>query len=117
MAYIESYVLPVETARLADYVRIAQESALIWRDLGALSVIEATAENAPIGELTSFPRAVLAKPDETIVVAYVTFQDRAHRDEVMAKMEQDSRMLTLFSSAPVDGKRMIWGGFDVVVSA
>ena len=117
MAYIESYVLPVETARMADYVKIARDSAVIWRELGALSVIEAKADNAPFGEVTSFPRAVQITPHETVVVSYISFRDRAHRDAVMAKMEQDPRMIALFQAAPVDGKRMIWGGFEVVVSA
>lgn len=115
MAYIESYVLPVVTARIADYIAIAEESALIWRELGALSVMEARAVDAPVGEVTSFPRSVALTPEETVFVAYVTFRDRAHRDAVMARMEAHPRMMELFNTAPVDGKRMIWGGFEVVV--
>ena len=116
MAYVEAYILAVETARIDDYIRIAAESALIWRALGALSVVEARAENAPMGEVTSFPRAVALTADETVFVAYISFRDRAHRDEVVAKMEKDSRMMDLFKDAPVDGRRMIWGGFEVVVA-
>jgi uncharacterized protein YbaA (DUF1428 family) len=115
MAYVESYIVPVLTARFDDYHQIAAESAAIWRKLGAISVMEARAENAPYGNLTSFPRAVMATEAETVVVAYVTFRDRAHRDAVMAKMEVDATMMALFEKAPVDGKRMIWGGFEVFV--
>ena len=117
MAYVESYVVPVLTARIDDYIRIATDSARIWLELGALSVMEARADNAPQGDLTSFPRSVALTDDETVFVSYITFHDRAHRDAVMAKMEDDPRMMELFSTAPVDGKRMIWGGFEVVVAA
>jgi uncharacterized protein YbaA (DUF1428 family) len=115
MAYVESYVLPVETSRLDDYRKIAIESADIWLRLGALSVMEATGVDTPMGSVTSFPRAVQLTPDETVVVAYLTFRDRAHRDEVMKKMEADPQMIALFETAPVDGKRMIWGGFTAFV--
>ena len=30
-------------------------------------------------------------------------------------MEADPRMIALFETAPVDGKRMIWGGFSSIV--
>ena len=116
MAYVQSYVLPVPTAQFDAYHKIAADSAVIWLELGALSVMEARAENATVGKLTSFPRSVLATEDETVVVAYITFRDRAHRDAVMAKMESDPRMLALFSNAPIDGKRMIWGGFETFVN-
>lgn len=115
MAYVESYILPVETSRLDDYRRVAIESADIWLSLGALSVMEATGVDTPFGSVTSFPRSVQLTPDETVVVSYLTFRDRAHRDEVMKKMEADPRMIALFETAPVDGKRMIWGGFSSIV--
>ncbi len=115
MAYVESYIMPVETSRLEDYRKIALESADIWLKLGALSVMEAVGADTPLGSTTSFPRSVQLTPDETVVVSYLTFRDRAHRDEVMKKMEGDARMVELFENAPVDGKRMIWGGFTSFV--
>ena len=115
MAYVESYILPVETSRLDDYRKIAVESADIWLQLGALSVMEATGIDTPHGSVTSFPRSVQLTPDETVVVSYLTFRDRAPRDKVMKKMEADPRMIELFETAPVDGKRLIWGGFDAFV--
>jgi len=116
MSYIESYILPVPTARLEDYMAMARASAAIWLRLGALSVMEARAENAPVGTLTSFPRAVQMDDDETVVVAYVRIRDRAHRDAVITAAEADAEMMAMFSTMPVDGKRMIWGGFEVIVN-
>ncbi len=115
MPYVESYILPVVAARLEEYRQIADDSAKVWLELGALSVMEAKAYDTPYGTSTSFPRAVTLQEGEIVVVAYLTFRDRAHRDEVIAKMESDPRMETLFSKAPVDGKRMIWGGFETIV--
>jgi len=116
MGYVESYILPVKAADLAAYAEIAAQSAAIWRRLGALTVMEATADKVPHGEVTSFPRSVLAEPDEVVVIANLTFRDREHRDAVMAAMFADAEMLALMERAPVDGRRMIWGGFDIIVN-
>jgi uncharacterized protein YbaA (DUF1428 family) len=115
MSYIEFYVLPVTAARIDDYRRIAIESATLWRKHGALSVLEALADDAPVGEITSFPRSVQLKDDEVLVCAYITYRDRAHRDDVQSRVMADKRMEQLFQDMPVDGQRMIWGGFSTIV--
>jgi uncharacterized protein YbaA (DUF1428 family) len=117
MAFIDSYIVPVLTARKDEYIRIARDAAEVWKDLGALSVMEAEARDAPVGEVTSFPRSVALTGEETVFISYVTFRDKAHRDEVMSRMETDPRFEEMMRGAPVDGRRMIWGGFEVVVAA
>ncbi len=116
MSYVEGYVVPVETGRMAEYEKIAAASAKVWKELGALSVVEAKADNAPVGELTSFPRSVMLRGDETVIFSYITFRDRAHRDQVMDAAMKDARMMEMMKDAPVDGKRMIWGGFTSFVA-
>jgi uncharacterized protein YbaA (DUF1428 family) len=116
MSYLEFYILPVSAARIDDYCKIAAESAALWLQHGALSVVEAVADDAPIGEVTSFPRSVVLAADEVVVCAYITYRDRAHRDEVQARVMADATMERLFQEAPVDGKRMIWGGFKTIVN-
>ena len=116
MAYVEGYVVPVPKDKLASYVEMATRMAALWRGHGALSVIEAKADDAPVGKLTSFPRSVMATEDETVIFSYITYRDRAHRDAVNAAVFADPRMAAMMD-IPVDGKRMIWGGFEVVVSA
>jgi uncharacterized protein YbaA (DUF1428 family) len=115
MSYIEFYVLPVHAARIDDYRKIAIESAGLWLQHGALSVVEAVADDAPVGEFTSFPRSVQLTEDEVVVCAYITYRDRAHRDDVQSSVMADARMEQLFQDMPVDGKRMIWGGFTTIV--
>ncbi len=117
MAYIDYYILPVQADKIDDYRKIATESAALWLHHGALSVTEAVADDAPMGEVTSFPRSVQMTPDEVVVCAHITYRDRAHRDGVMARVMADGKMEEIMQSVPVDGKRMIWGGFTVIVAA
>lgn len=117
MAYVEGYLVPVKTARMDDYRAMATKAAAIWRDLGVLSVVEAKADNAPVGEVTSFPRAVHLLPDETVVFSYMTFRDRAHRDQVMDVAMKNETLMSMMDNAVSDGRRLVWGGFEVMVSA
>ena len=117
MNYVEGYLMPVKTAQMEHYRVMATKMAAIWRRLGALSVVEARADHAPMGEVTSFPRAVLLEPDETVVFSYITYHDRAHRDAVVAAAMQDPVMAEAMQDLDIDGRRMVWGGFEVIVAA
>lgn len=115
--YVDGFVMPVEANRLDEYRRIAKESAPMWKDFGAVAIGETLADDAPVGELTSFPRSVQAKDGETVGFGYVIYESREHRDAVNAKMMADKRFEELMRSIPVDGKRMIFGGFRTIVHA
>ena len=69
------------------------------------------------GERTSFPRSVKLKRGETVVFSWIIFKSRAHRDRVNAKVMKDPRMADMMDpkAMPFDTKRMIYGGFKVVV--
>lgn len=73
----------------------------------------------PYGKRTSFPRAVKLKHGETVVFSWIVYKSRASRDSVMAKVMKDKRLAAMMSgkSMPFDGKRMIFGGFKVMVSS
>lgn len=113
--YLESFVLPVPKEHQANSIKGATEMAAIWIELGALSVTEAQADDVPIGEVTSFLRSVQTKPDETAVVAFETFRDHAHRDAVNTAVHAAPCVANVMTLNHVDERRMIWGGFDVVV--
>ena len=115
MSYVDGYVLAVPKDRLDDYKKMAEEGRDCWMKHGSLSYVEALADDVPYGELTSFPRAVQAKDDEVVIFSFATYRDRAHRDEVMAKVMEDMKMNP--EDMPFDGKRMIWGGFKAFVQA
>jgi uncharacterized protein YbaA (DUF1428 family) len=110
--YTDVFVIPVPRSKLAEYKELASLSARVWQDHGAISYAEFEADDAPVGKLTSFPRSVDLKPDETLIVAVIGYRSRAERDEINAKAMQDPRM-TAFDpkNMPLDGKRMFWGGF------
>ena len=116
MTYVDGFVVPVSKGKIEQYRDHAKKAADIWMEHGALSVVESLADNAPMGEITSFPRSVLMTDTETVVFSYITYRDRAHRDEVMKNVMADPRMAGGMETMPFDGKRMIWGGFDVIVS-
>ena len=117
MAYIDAYIIPVARARLETYVTSAKEMAALWIEHGALRVTESLGDDVPLGTLTSFPRSVMATDDEAVFLSHVSYRDRAHRDQVNAAVMLDKRMGAIMAQGDIDGKRMIWGGFEVVVSA
>ena len=91
----------------------------VWREHGALDYRECVAEDVKVGKLTSFPRSVKMKPNETVVFSWITYKSRAHREKVNAKVMKDPRFASMMDAKamPFDGKRMIYGGFDVFVTA
>lgn len=117
VGYVEGFVLPVEAAKLDLFRQLVRDSASIWTDMGALSICEGVADDAPVGELTSFPRSVQMKEDETVAFAYVTYETREQREAVMAKIMADERVQKMMEPMPVDGQRMIFGGFRTIVQS
>jgi uncharacterized protein YbaA (DUF1428 family) len=115
MAHVETYVMPVPKAQLDDYFTLVREMAPLWKEFGVASMTEFRPLDVPMGKLTSFPQAVMATEDETVVMGMMTFRDKAHRDSVMDVGMADERMQALFQKMPVDGKRMIWGSFTTEV--
>lgn len=117
MTYYETFVAPVPRDKLDAYFALAAKMAPMWTALGALSVVETRPENAPMGKQTSFPQAVQCGTDEVPVFGFMTFRDRAHRDAVMEQAMADPDMGALMMQAPLDGKRMIFGGFAAEIEA
>jgi uncharacterized protein YbaA (DUF1428 family) len=117
--YVDGFVIPLPKKNLEAYRRIAEECAEIWREHGALEVRECIAEDVKVGKLTSFPRSVQRKPSETVVFSWIVFKSRADRDRINAKVMKDPRMAKMMQEekVPFDGKRMIYGGFEVLVEA
>ena len=113
--YVDGFVIAVPKDRLDDYERIAREAAEVWREYGALQVLECVADDVPHGELTSFRRAVQATDDETVIFSWIAYESREARDEVNAKVMEDPRIKASMGDMPFDTSRMIWGGFRTLV--
>ena len=117
MAYIDSFVAPVPTANRQKYIEHAAAVAPLFREYGALSYTECWGDDVPPGESTSFPRAVDCGADETVCIGWAVWPSREVRDEAMEKMRDDERMSPANYPLPVDGRRLIFGGFEVIVEA
>jgi uncharacterized protein YbaA (DUF1428 family) len=115
MPYVDGFLLAVPKDKIEAYKTIATLAGEVWMEHGALSYVECLADDVPYGELTSFPRAVMAKDDEVVVFAWITYASRAARDEIMQKVMADPRLTPGMQDMPFDGKRMIFGGFQSVV--
>ncbi len=116
MKYVDGFVAAVPTANREAYRQHAEIAAAVFKDQGALSVVECWGDDVPDGELTSFPLAVKREPDETVVFAWITWPSKAVRDAGMAKVMADPRMDSKRNPMPFDGKRLIYGGFDVLLN-
>jgi uncharacterized protein YbaA (DUF1428 family) len=118
MLYVDGYVLPVPKKKLETYRRIAAKAGKVWRDNGALEYRECAGDDLRVKWGVSFPRRFKAKPGETVVFAWIVFKSRAHRDRVNAKVMKDPRMAPMMDKPmPFDIKRMVYGGFKVLVDA
>jgi uncharacterized protein YbaA (DUF1428 family) len=115
--YVDSFVMPVPKAKLAEYRRFARKYDALWIKHGALEVHECVADDVKPGKVTSFPQAVKLKPGEVVAFSWVVYSSRRHRDAVNKKVMADPMMANVDpKSMPFDGQRMFWGGFKEVIS-
>jgi uncharacterized protein YbaA (DUF1428 family) len=119
MAYVDGFVVPVPKKALPAYRRMASKAGKVWREHGALEFRESVADDVKVGKWTSFPRSVKLKKGETVMFSWIVYKSRAHRDRVMAKVMKDKRLADMMNAKdmPFDAKRMIFGGFKIIVEA
>jgi uncharacterized protein YbaA (DUF1428 family) len=117
MAYIDGFVLAVPIANREAYIKHAEAAAAVFKEHGALKLVECWEDDVPEGKLTSFPMAVKRQEGEAIVFAWIAWPSRQVRDEGMKAVMADPRLNPEDNPMPFDGKRMIFGGFEIVVDA
>ncbi len=118
MKYVDGYVLPVPKNKVSAYRRMALQGKKIWQKHGALEYYECVGDDLDSKwAMVKFPKALKAKPGETIVFSFIVFRSRAHRDRVNAKVMNDPMMKQSAESMPFDMKRMAYGGFKVIVGS
>jgi uncharacterized protein YbaA (DUF1428 family) len=116
MNYVDGFVVPVPKKNLDAYRALAKKAGKIWMEHGALAYMECIGDDVPRGKVTSFPRSVQLRPNETVVFSWIVYKSRAHRDRVNKKAMADPRLQPTDPKAmPFDGKRMIMGGFKTIV--
>jgi uncharacterized protein YbaA (DUF1428 family) len=119
MPYVDGFVLPVPRKHLETYRRVARRAGRVWRDHGALEYRECVGDDLNVKKVVQFPKSVRARKGETVVLAWIVFKSRAHRDRVNARVMKDPRIAKMMEpkSMPFDHKRMVYGGFKVLVEA
>ncbi|MCH9828914.1 MAG: DUF1428 domain-containing protein [Gammaproteobacteria bacterium] len=117
MSYVDGFVIPLPADKIDEYRRIATLAGRVWRDHGALDYVECVADDVKPGEFTSFPQSVKLEADEIVVFSWIRYESREHRDQVNEAVMKDPRLAEMMNpeAMPFDGKRMIFGGFKVLV--
>ena len=117
MRYVDGFVIPVPKKNVQAYRRLALKAGKIWREYGALEFRECVGDDLAVKGMVPFSRRMKLKPGETVVFSWIVFKSRAHRDRVNAKVMKDPRLDMDPKSMPFDVKRMLYGGFKVLVYA
>lgn len=119
MTYVDGFVLAVPSANKQEFIDHARSTDSVFKELGAIRILECWGDDVPDGKLTDFRRAVQAKEDETVVFSWIEWPDKATRDAAMGRMDEimksDDRMNLEKKPMPFDGKRLIYGGFAPLV--
>ena len=115
--YVDGYVLPIPKKNVEDYRRISRRAGAIWREHGALEYRECAGDDLNIKGMVSFPRAFKGKAGETVIFSWIVYKSRAQRDRVNKKVLKDPRIANMMKNKamPFDVKRMVYGGFKVIV--
>ena len=117
LTYIDGFVAAGPTANRETYRKHAESAAAVFKEHGALKVVECWGDDVPEGKLTSFPMAVKRQHDEAVVFSWVVWPSRQARDDGMKAVMADPRLQPDTNPMPFDGKRLIYGGFEVIVDA
>lgn len=119
MRYVDGFVLPVPKKNVKAYRRMARMAGKIWRKHGALEYRECVGDDLNVKIGAPFPRTVKVKPGETVVFSWIAYKSRGHRDRVNAKVMKDPHIKDMCNpkDMPFDVKRMVYGGFKILVEA
>ncbi|HEX2198789.1 MAG TPA: DUF1428 domain-containing protein [Burkholderiales bacterium] len=117
MAYVDGFLLAVPKKNLQKYRNIARKAGEVWRDHGALEYRECVADDVKPGKLTSFPQSVKLKKNEAVWFSWIVYKSKADRKRILKKVMADKRLADMMDpkAMPFDMKRMIYGGFRVMV--
>ena len=117
MSYVDGFVLVVPKKKLPAYVKLARKASRVWREHGTLDYRECVGDDLEVKMGLPFPKLAKARAGETVIFSWISYESRAHRDKVNAKVMADKRLQKMPKVVPFDIKRMTYGGFTTLVSA
>lgn len=114
--YADGFVIPMPKKNLKDYRAMSKKAGKVWKEHGALEYCECVGDDLNVKFGMPFPKLVKPKTGEVIVFSWIVYKSRAHRDRVNAKVMKDPRLQPeAIKSNPFDLKRMVYGGFEIIV--
>lgn len=114
MSYVDGFVAAVPKSNKEMFIEHAKIMAAVFKEYGALNVVDTWGDDVPDGEVTSFPLAVQKKDDEDIAFSWVIWPSKEIRNTGWQSAMEDPRMHPDAHPMPFDGKRLIYGGFNIV---
>jgi uncharacterized protein YbaA (DUF1428 family) len=115
MGFVDGFLAAVPNGNREAYRAHAALAAEVFREHGALRIVEAWGADVPHGRLTDMHRALQATAGETIVFSWIEWPSREARDAGLAKVFADPRLSKEANPMPFDGARMIHGGFAMLL--
>ncbi|MGO4387563.1 DUF1428 domain-containing protein [Microvirga sp. 2YAF29] len=113
MSYVDGFVIAVPNENREAYRKVAAIAAPVFKEFGALHIVECWGDDIPDGEVTDFKKAVKAEAGENVVFSWIVWPSKAVRDEANQKIMTDPRLS--MTDMPFDTKRMFWGGFTPLI--
>lgn len=116
--YADVYLVPIAEENVPAYKKMAGAAGKLFIKNGALKYREYVASDLKTEDVVPFTKIIKLKPGETLIYAAVEFRSEAHRNSVMKKVMADPEMAALMpkdQKPPFDYKRMVYGGFKVLV--
>lgn len=115
--YADVYLLPILEENIPEYKKLATAAGKLFIKHGALKYREYVASDLNVEEVVPFPKRIKLKPGETLVYAAVEFKSEAHRNKAMKAIMADPAMGSIMQGKkpPFDYRRMVYGGFKVLV--
>lgn len=115
--YVDGFVIPVPKKNLKLYQSLASRAGKIWKEYGALEYRECVGDDLGVKGITSFPLGIRIKKNETVIFSWIVYKSRAHRDSVNKKIMKDPRIQKMMiGEQPFESKRMMYGGFRIIVN-
>ena len=115
MKYVDGFVVAVPADKKDAYREMAAKAAPLFKEFGALRIVECWASDVPDGKVTDSRMAVKAEENEEVVFSWIEYPSKEVRDAANQKVVSDPRMKEFGESMPFDGKRMIYGGFESII--
>jgi uncharacterized protein YbaA (DUF1428 family) len=115
--YVDVYLLPLPEKNIEAYREMAAKAGEIFRRHGALTYREYVASDLKVMDgISAFPSVIKLDEGEVLVYAAVEFESEEHRNQTMQAIFNDPAMHETMPKEPVfDMKRMVYGGFAVLV--